>query len=654
MTATIYNGRGAPDAARTVSFALPAGDYSGLALTLDFLCNRIPAEIDGEGRCTATIPEEAVRAIPCGTHRATLVLRGQDGQEAVFASVPIRVSDIPGEASAYADVTATTPPFAPASAVTTPALAEALAAIDAPGTGATQRTLRETLAALVTALKSLSPAVALACLSLLGGAAAGEAMPWERVPPDTPVDPDALLPVDETDPVFAEWASGHLETDPDGYGNPSHAAMAGSLEPAFDIWDGRPAGVELLHAALTNATAAGTNYTDSVGALGRFALRRTLAETNSASWTVIPGDGVELLGDGRVVAFTNEYVEAGEGYAVRVFDIVPAAPRAGVPLDADIRYDSSAGSPDRGGGFPEEPEVGIVPTNGILRVEVAFRRGELRYRVSRCILSVRSLSFGPADMAEAARDDLTADDYWFRDDVGEASLGNLRQWATDEFAAKSAERWWQTTAGGGVSLGGNALSLGAGRFAQTLYADATNVLLTAGGQDALRVVDGYGLDADTNAEWRISDIRRTGTNVEVTVRCAMPGPWKSVALQASSDAAEWEETDFAPTIDGETWTYLVPTNTGYRFFKCAGSLVAHPESRVETDFSISALGDVTASNGLHRLSAKADASALAGYSPTGHVHALADISGIAAQPWVFTLTNGVAITNEVLVREVAQ
>ena len=47
MTATIYNGRGAPDAARTVSFSLPAGDSSGLALTLDFLCNRIPAEIDG-------------------------------------------------------------------------------------------------------------------------------------------------------------------------------------------------------------------------------------------------------------------------------------------------------------------------------------------------------------------------------------------------------------------------------------------------------------------------------------------------------------------------------------------------------------------------------------------------------------------------------
>ena len=98
MTATIYNGRGAPDAARTVSFSLPAGDYSGLALTLDFLCNRIPAEIDGDGCCFATIPAEALRTIPCGTHRAALLLRGANGQEAVFASVPIRVRDIPGEA----------------------------------------------------------------------------------------------------------------------------------------------------------------------------------------------------------------------------------------------------------------------------------------------------------------------------------------------------------------------------------------------------------------------------------------------------------------------------------------------------------------------------------------------------------------------------
>lgn len=402
---------------------------------------------------------------------------------------------------------------------------------------------------------------------------------------------------------------------------------------------------------VADAAAAATNYTDTAISLGRFALHRTLAETNSASWTVVAGEGVELLDDGSVVAFTNENIAAGDGFVVRSFDIVPVSPRGGVPLDAAIFEDWSAGSPDADVIFPEGPEVGIVPTNGILRVEVAFRRGERRYKVSRCILAVRSLSFGPAGMAEAARDDLTADDYRFRDNIGEVSLGNLRQWATNEFAAKSAEKWWQTTAGGGVSLGGNTLALGAGRFAQTLDADATNVLLTVGGQDALRVVDGYGLDADTNAEWRISGLRRTGTNVEVTVRCAMPGPWKSVALHGSRDAAEWEETDFAPAIDGETWTYLVPTNTGYRFFKCAGTLVAHPESRIESDFSISAMGDVTASNGVHRLSAKADAAALAGYAPTGHVHAAADITGVAAQTWIFTLTNGVAVTNEVLVRE---
>lgn len=487
-------------------------------------------------------------------------------------------------------------------------LAEALEDIEEPPANATQKTIRQRLAGLIGRLKSLSPAAALALASFLATvcAAAGETIPWEEVPPDTPVDPAALLPVAESDPVFEAW------TETNGY-------VKAENDP-----------------------------------LGRYALRRTLAETNSASWAVVAGEGVELLDDGSVVAFTNEYIAAGDGFVVRSFDIVPVAPRAGVPLDAAIFEDWSAGSPDRGAILSEGPEVGIVPTNGILRVEVAFRRGELRYRVSRCILDVRSLSFGPADMAEAARDDLTADDYRFRDTVGEASLGNLRQWATDEFAAKSAEKWWQATAGGGVSLGGNTLTLGAGRFAQTLDADATNVLLTVGGQDALRVVDGYGLDADTNAEWRISDIRRTGTNVEVTVRCAMPGPWREAALWASRDFREWEETDFQPIIDNETWTYIVPTNTGYRAFKVAGTLVAHPDSRVETDFSVSAMGDVTASNGLHRLSAKADAAALAGYSPTGHVHAASDISGVAAQTWIFTLTNGVAITNEVLVREVAE
>lgn len=243
MTATIYNGRGAPDAARAVAFSLPAGDYSGLALAIDFLGNRIPAEIDGEGRCTATIPEEALRPLPCGTHRAALLLRGTNGREAVFASVPIRVSDIPGEASAYADVTATTPSFAPANAVTASALAQALAAIDAPGTGATQMTLRKTLAALVTALKSLSPAVALACLSLLGGAAAGEAIPWERVPPDTPVDPDALLPVDETDPTVPAWAKSPTppqESDPTvpEWAKSQTPPLSEESDPVFAEWVG--------------------------------------------------------------------------------------------------------------------------------------------------------------------------------------------------------------------------------------------------------------------------------------------------------------------------------------------------------------------------------------------------------------------------------
>lgn len=238
MTATIYNGRGAPDAARTVSFALPAGDYSGLALTLDFLCNRIPAEIDGDGCCFATIPEEALRTIPCGTHRAALLLRGSNGQEAVFASVPIRVSDIPGEASAYADVESVTPSFAPANAVTADALAEALAAIDAPGTGATQMTLRETLAALVTALKTISSAVAGFCLFSL--AAAGESIPWEQVPPDTPVDPAALLPVTESDPTVHDWAKAAnppRETDPAfTEWARTNTYVKAETEPAFSEW----------------------------------------------------------------------------------------------------------------------------------------------------------------------------------------------------------------------------------------------------------------------------------------------------------------------------------------------------------------------------------------------------------------------------------
>jgi len=241
MTATIYNGRGAPDAARTVSFALPAGDYSGLALTLDFLCNRIPAEIDGDGCCFATIPEEALRVIPCGTHRAALLLRGANGQEAIFASVPIRVSDIPGEASAYADVTATTPSFAPANAVTADALAEALAAIDAPGIGATQRTLRETLAALVTALKTISSAVAGFCLFSL--AAAGESIPWERVPPDTPVDPAALLPVAEADPTVPDWAKSPTppqESDPTvpEWAKAENPPLSEETDPVFAEWVG--------------------------------------------------------------------------------------------------------------------------------------------------------------------------------------------------------------------------------------------------------------------------------------------------------------------------------------------------------------------------------------------------------------------------------
>lgn len=83
-------------------------------------------------------------------------------------------------------------------------LAEALEDIEEPPANATQKTIRQRLAGLIGRLKSLSPAAALALASFLATvcAAAGETIPWEEVPPETPVDTNALLPVAETDPVF--------------------------------------------------------------------------------------------------------------------------------------------------------------------------------------------------------------------------------------------------------------------------------------------------------------------------------------------------------------------------------------------------------------------------------------------------------------------
>jgi hypothetical protein len=257
MTATIYNGRGAPDAARTVSFDLPDGDYSGLALAIDLLGNRVAAGIGGDGRCTAIIPEEALRAIPCGTHTATLLLRGPDGREGVFATVSVRVSDIPGEASAYADVAALEPP----GAVTAGALAEALAAIDAPASGATQRTLRETLSALVAALKGLGGGVAAALLLSGCGVAFADTGAWEDVPPGTRVDTNALIVSSESDPIFVEW----VDANTNRYGYVSHveeaetARFADYAEQAGSADEAQTAGT----ATYADSSAFATNAADA-------------------------------------------------------------------------------------------------------------------------------------------------------------------------------------------------------------------------------------------------------------------------------------------------------------------------------------------------------------------------------------------------------
>ena len=180
-------------------------------------------------------------------------------------------------------------------------------------------------------------------------------------------------------------------------------------------------------------------------------------------------------------------------------------------------------------------------------------------------------------------------DFLVEDELGVYGLRYLRQWVQSGDRATSnalmrAIREWRP----------NPITAG-GQFGLALESLGSGALLTVGGQDALRVVDGYSLAGDTNAEWRVTGISRPAvveggvTNrpwIQVTVRCSMPGPWREASLWASRDFREWEETDFQPTIDGNDWIYLIPTNTGYRAFKAVGTLSPHPDSALSTDLRL--------------------------------------------------------------------
>jgi hypothetical protein len=80
--------------------------------------------------------------------------------------------------------------LAPRGPDATAAIRQAMADIDAPGAGATQKDIRMTLTSVITALKGVGAAVALAMLSMLSANAG--TIPWEEVPPDTPVDTNAI------------------------------------------------------------------------------------------------------------------------------------------------------------------------------------------------------------------------------------------------------------------------------------------------------------------------------------------------------------------------------------------------------------------------------------------------------------------------------
>jgi len=326
---------------------------------------------------------------------------------------------------------------------------------------------------------------------------------------------------------------------------------------------------------------------------------------------------------------------------------------------------------DDGGPWHEVSE-----TNGMLRVDVGIIAGGRRIAVDYLKIVVKSAEGVRPGALREQRDDLRIDDYNFTDDLGDTSLAQLRPWATNRYDGVTAPHWSEFPATRAVELAGHTLRFSQEQLASFVCADTyetTNdaVLFMVGMSRALELFDGRGVAGD-GGRFRIVGIQATEVLPGITNH-----DWRVVYVSAPAPVAEFESLTITaadnPRFDGAAVVadatvtddfykgepvlrFRLPKAAG-NFFYASGRLRPHPASYVQTAFTFRAEGDVVAhssSGTVHRLSAKADAAALAGYSPTGHVHALSDISGVAAQTWIFTLTNGVAITNEILVREVAE
>ncbi len=168
-------------------------------------------------------------------------------------------------------------------------------------------------------------------------------------------------------------------------------------------------------------------------------------------------------------------------------------------------------------------------------------RGWLSVRIDRV--------YAERDIDPDFRDDLTLGDYYFRDVIGDTSLGELRRWVVRLTTNRLAQSWADYPASSPVRLNGRAL-----------WMDSTRTVYSIGATNTYRLYVGGTrvLDISAEAGANTNDFRIIGMTADAggdAYTLYVPTGYVSYRAQTCTDImyAEWTDCDSTQTTG--TWTF---------------------------------------------------------------------------------------------------
>lgn len=234
-----------------------------------------------------------------------------------------------------------------------------------------------------------------------------------------------------------------------------------------------------------------------VPVIDKNALRRTPFEyIDYPNFYIELGENQMLIDDYTVMPFYN-YVEPAKSEIdpthvtyTQTFKLIP---QNGYRLiDADVTLGEWSMEPHPDFGKWTSPSIHVTEVGGVLYVEVTTVpwSKQVVYNVQVVVSRIRAMNANIHMM----RDDLVTADYFFKDKIGDTSLGTIRTWVTNRYDGYKANLWSTFPAISDIDMAGRGFRY-TSRFHQSLGSiSSTNDTLTiwASGQRALSLMTAIG------------------------------------------------------------------------------------------------------------------------------------------------------------------